>query len=425
MKLLFAILRVITRKAVALALVATALVLATLVWNWAREQTQISQRLASAQAQAETALQTWRARRAELLQLEQQLNDLRATEPSWLHPVHRLAWQARVSALESAVEASHAARDEAHAAWQAARRGVNEVAQQVDRQWVALRGAVRRTWWQLALVTAVVLAGPALWKVFWYYGLAAVATHRPPARLRRPESPGTLTAGPRGKSLEVPVTAAQPLVARMNWVQQYTPDLAKRTRFMFDWRSPFTSYAAGLAEMTEFSAQGERETGQVLLNAGDDPHAHLLALQLDQHPGVVLKPGSVVAVAGAIRLQPRWHLGSLHHWIAGRVRHIMFCGTGVVYVGGTGGVDLCALTAPVIIEEALVLGYDSRAAFATVRTETFWPYFRDRTSLFDYRFEGGQPAIRQTTATTAVRQGNSFVRTVDAVLNGIGRLLGF
>jgi hypothetical protein len=103
----------------------------------------------------------------------------------------------------------------------------------------------------------------------------------------------------------------------------------------------------------------------------------------------------------------------------------LFCGTGVVYVSGTGGVDLCAQDAPVVIEEALVLGYDSRAAFATVRTETFWPYFRGKTSLFDYRFEGRHAAIRQTTALPAARQGNPYVRTVDAVLNGIGKLLGF
>jgi uncharacterized protein (AIM24 family) len=302
---------------------------------------------------------------------------------------------------------------------------MDQLERRVDKTWTGLLGAARSTWWQMVAVAALVLAGPGLWRACWYYVLAALATHRPPAQIGRADTPGNLAAGPQGKTIEVDVTADRSLVARMDWVQQYAPGLAKRTRFLFEWHSPFTSYAAGLAEMTELSTRAGGEAGRVLLNAGQDPNAYLLALELDRHPGVVLKPGAVVAVSGAIHLQPRWHLGSLHHWIAGRVRHILFCGTGVVYVSGTGGVDLCALDAPVVIEEALVLGYDSRAAFATVRTETFWPYFRGKTSLFDYRFEGRHAAIRQTTALPAARQGNPFVRTVDALLNGMGKLLGF
>ena len=425
MKLLFAILRIVTRKAVAVAVLLSVLVAGTFVWNWAREQTQVSERLAAAQARVEVAFEDWRARRAELLRLERQLTALRAEEPSWLHPVHRLTWQARITALESAVAASRAARDEAHAAWQAARGEIEQLDQHVDKAWTGLLAAARNTWWQMVLLATLVLVGPALWKVFWYYVLAALATHRPPAQIGRADTPGRLAAGPGGKSIEVVVTADRPLVARMNWVQQYAPGLTKRTRFLFEWHSPFTSYAAGLAEMTELTTRAGGEAGQVRLNAGDDPNAYLLALELDGHPGVVLKPGAVVGVSGAIHLQPRWHLGSLHHWIAGRVRHILFCGTGVVYVSGIGGADLCALDMPVVMEEALVLGYDSRAAFATVRTETFWPYFRGKTSLFDYRFEGGHAAIRQTTALPAARQGNPFVRTVDALLNGLGKLMGF
>ncbi len=296
---------------------------------------------------------------------------------------------------------------------------------QVDTAWTALRGAARRTGWQVLGVVALVMLGPPVGKAFWYYGLAALASARPPTRLLPAETPGRLRPAAAGKTLTLRVTAGRPLLARMDWVQQYAPGLAKRTRLLLEWRSPFTSFAAGLAELTELRTTATDQAGTVGLASGTDPHAHLLALELDNHPGVVLKPGAVVAVAGDITLRPRWHWRSLHPWIAGRVRHILFRGTGTVYVAGHGGVEPCGDPDPVVLEEALVLGYDARAAFATVRTETFWPYLRGRTSLFDYRFAGGHWVIRQTSAPPRDRAGNPFVRMVDAVLNGLGRLLGF
>lgn len=426
MKLILAILGVLTRKAVAVAILLVALVLATLAWNWAREQTRITQAVEQARVETASTLLEWRTRKTALLAVEAQLETLRAEEPSWLSPVDKMKWRARVAAAEAAVETARAARDAAHAAWRAATGKLNAALNRVDTAWAGVLSAARRTWWQWATIVLVVLAGPIAWKAVWYYGLAALASHRPPARLASSSAAGNLTALDRGKTLEIQVAPDSPLIARMNWVQQYSPGLAKRTRFLFEWRSPFTSYAAGLAEMTELTTSNPAESGTVTLSAGHDPNAYLLALDLQDHPGVVLKPGAVIAVKGPIQLRPRWHLGSLHHWIAGRVRHILFCGTGTVYVTGCGGVTLVATEAPAVVEEALVVGYDSRTAFATVRTETFWPYFRNQTSLFDYRFDSGYPAIRQTAALPSARgQANAFVRAVDAVCNAVGRLLGF
>lgn len=426
MKLILAILGVLTRKAVAVAVLLVVLVSATLVWNWVREQSRITRNVEEARVEVASTLKEWQSRKSALLTVEAQLDALKAEEPSWFSPVEKIKWRARVAAAETAVDTARTARDQAHTTWQGATRKLHQALGKVDTAWAGVLNAARRTWWQWVTIILLVAVGPMIWKVIWYYALAALASHRPPARIVSGQRLGTLVVGGQGKAIEVPVASDQPLIARMDWVQQYSPALSKRTRLLFEWRSPFTSYAAGLAEMTELAAGNEADSGTVVLTSGHDPNAHLIALELNDHPGIVLKPGAVVGVKGSIHLRPRWHLTSLHHWIAGRVRHILFCGTGTLYVSGCGGVELAAAEVPTVIEEALVVGYDSRSAFATVRTETFWPYFRNKTSLFDYRFEAGYAAIRQTAASPSARgQANPFVRTVDAVFNALGRLLGF
>ena len=240
------------------------------------------------------------------------------------------------------------------------------------------------------------------------------------------DSPGTCRSVQHGKIVEVTVEADLPLLTRMEWLQQYGPNLGKRTRFLLDWRFPFISYASGLREMTEVRVKPGQPADRAVLTSADDPNAYLVALELDNHPGIVLKPGVVVAVRGAISIHSRWRLGSIHAWISGRLRHILFAGTGTLYLTGHGGVEWHTVTTPVVVEEALVLGYDGRAAFATARTETFWPYFRDRTSLFDYRFPGGQAFVRQTSAPADARaRSNPFMRTIDGLMNAVGKVLGF
>lgn len=424
MKLLLAILRFLTQKVVAITVIVVVLVLATVGWNWWRQQDDLHGHLGESRQAVESAMRDWESRRRELLDVEVQLQRLREAEPSKLSVTAWLKWREQVKVAESAVSAAEEARNQARTAKETAERSWQELNARVDPLPGTVKKALFATWKQIAVVVAFFLVGPLGWKALWYYGFAGWAGRASAVRLSSEEA-GSVACVGTGKVIEVEVSGDRPLVTRMDWLQQYSPDLTKRTRFLFSWRAPFISFAAGLAEMTEIRVRDAGTPGRVLLTAASDPNAYLIALELRDHPGVVLKPGAVVALAGDVRLRTQWHLGSLHHWIAGRIRHIQFCGTGTVYVAGSAGVELCAAEQPVVIEEALVLGYDSRATFATVRTETFWPYYRDKTSLFDYRFEGGQVAIRQTASAADARaNANPFTRAIESVLNGIGKLLG-
>ncbi len=426
-KLLLDILRVVASKVFAVLAIATVIVAGTFFWMWIREQRGLQDRVATLRIEVETAHRDWQTNRVRALGAEMLLNRLEASRPNpILRPSDYLQWRTEMQAAEAALGAARVARDRAKAFHEETRRSLQTLEDKVDTTFDKLVLVARKTGWTIAIAAAVFLIGPLSWKIFWYYGVAPFAGRSPPMNVLPPDTPGTCRAEASGKVLEVLVEPGTPLLTRMEWLQQYAPSLGKRTRFLLDWRYPFTSYASGLREMTEVRVKPEHAADRVVLTSADDPNAYLVAVRLEEHPGIVLRPGVVVAIRGDIVVRSRWCLGSVHAWISGRLRHVLFAGTGTLYLVGHGGVDLQTAETPVIVEEVLVLGYDGRAAFATARTETFWPYFRNRTSLFDYRFPGGQTFVRQIAAPAEARaRSNPFIRTVDSLFNAIGKVLGF
>ncbi|MBL9134917.1 MAG: hypothetical protein JNK85_03570 [Verrucomicrobiales bacterium] len=406
---------------------------ATLLWSWTVEQKGFHDRAAELRIEVEAAFRNWRTYRVRSLEVERLRLQLEADRPNpVLHPSDYLAWRSRMQAADAAIDAARSARDRAKEVYEAGRLRLAEVESRLDDTYGRFQAAILRVWWLIAIAIGCFLFGPLLWKAFWYFAVAPWAQSARPLRLIPDNTAGQLKVVGQGKMVEARIRAGEPLLARMDWVQQYTPGLAKRTRFLLDWRSPLISYAAGLREMTELrEAAADHDptaspTASVTLTSAIDPHAYLLALELTNHPGLTLRPGAVVAMAGSLRIRSLWRMGHVHAWIAGRWRHILFCGTGTLYVTGHGGIDLCPLTQPVVVEESLVVGSDARAEFSAVRTETFWPFFRGRTSLFDYRFSGNYSFIRQVSVAADQRsRSNPFMRSVEAALNGVGRLLGF
>lgn len=426
-KLLIDIVRLIAGKFLAVLVLAAAIVGATFFWTWTREQRGLQDAIASLRLDVDDARSKWQTLRARALDTEMQLHRLEAARPNpILHPSDYLQWRSEMQAAEAAIGAARNARDRAKALHDDTRDRLTALEGQVDTTFENLLAAARKTWWTIALAAAVFLVGPLLWKASWYYGVAPLAGRSPPMHVLPANAPGTCRASASGKLLDVRVEPDAPLLTRMEWLQQYAPNLTKRTRFLLDWRFPFISYASGLREMTEVRVRPGESGDRAVLTSAEDPNAYLVAVELENHPGIVLKPGVVVAVRGAIVVHSRWRLGSIHAWISGRLRHILFAGSGTLYLTGHGGVEWHTSESPVVVEEALVLGYDGRTAFATARTETFWPYFRNRTSLFDYRFPGAQGFLRQTSAPAAARaRGNPFKRTIDSVLGAVGKVLGF
>ena len=143
-------------------------------------------------------------------------------------------------------------------------------------------------------------------------------------------------------------------------------------------------------------------------------------------PAVAVK--LFVLASSALALgSTKWTLKNIHSWVSGKLRHIIVYGTGKIYLLGYGGLECIDNNNQAIrVEESLILGYDCRKLFSTVRTETFWPFLRGMTSLFDYQFSGPGYVIRQNAMPNNQRNSdNPLMKTIDAILNGIGKVFGF
>lgn len=195
-----------------------------------------------------------------------------------------------------------------------------------------------------------------------------------------------------------------------------------RSELLYQWRAPFISYAAGLTLLTRIDAQAQAV--ELTLSAPQDPHSYLMRVDLVQHPGVVVHPRNLVGLIGPIRLQTRWRLFSLHAWLTWQLRYILLAGTGSVVLEGCADV---VATNPgngaTKIEQELVIGFDSRLAWLTARTEVFLPYLFGQTGLVDDSFSGVGTLFWQK-SQRAVR-GNVLARSFDAFWSALGKLLGF
>lgn len=157
-----------------------------------------------------------------------------------------------------------------------------------------------------------------------------------------------------------------------------------RSRLLYDWTSPFISFAAGLFGPSRVT--GDERGSSATLATPDNPNSYLMRIDFKDHPGLVMHPKHVVGVIGTPELETRWRWGiqTLATW---QLRYIMFAGTGSLIVQGNG--DVVAENPQGLstrMEQNLVMGFNSRLTVGVNRTEVFWPCLRRRTPLVDDEF---------------------------------------
>ncbi|NPC44394.1 hypothetical protein [Nocardioides sp. zg-1230] len=283
-----------------------------------------------------------------------------------------------------------------------------------------------RSWRWLAAIALLVLLVPPVLKTVSYFLLMPIVhrAHRPihlaDDRDGAPEGDaGVLRTSDAERTLTVELGPGEVLSARSEHVRPVQGRI--RSHLLYDWSSPFISYAAGLHGLSRVTG-GERVTTATLATP-DDPDSYLMRIDFSDHPGLVMRPRHVVGVIGTPQLETRWRWGilALATW---QVRYIMFAGTGSLIVQGSGDVKADNPRGGTTrMEQHLVMGFDSRLTVGVNRTEVFWPYLWGRTPLVDDEFAGSHPLFWQKASTQG--PSNPVARAFDAFFSAFGKLLGF
>jgi uncharacterized protein (AIM24 family) len=423
-KLLWAIFRWIASRLVIFICIAALVVLSAILKDWWNQRK--IQQSEIFRLQNELADLNHKIRKLQQdLSLEKRYLDLHQHEPSrWTSPLQWLRWKQELELTGRLLDRKNVELKKLHQMKQSLLIRIKQVDQALFHTHEVFVSTFKKSVGAIVLITAAIFVGPVLWKAFWYFGVAKLAQSAPPIQLESPVGPTMIQAEESKKSYSVSIAPGERLVTRMDWLHQYAPHARKKTRFLLNWKSPFISYAAGLAELTEVSVDANSASAEVVLSSGKEPDKYLCELRIENHPGLVVYPLQVIAICGNIQLKTRWTLTNPHSWIAGRLRHIILSGTGRVFMQGTGGLQAIQISdGGVRVSEAIVTAFETTLAFSTVRTETFWPYYRQMVPLFDYQFEGRGVLLRQT-APDLKRVESPTIRVFDALLNGIGKLLG-
>lgn len=273
-------------------------------------------------------------------------------------------------------------------------------------------------------ISALILL-PVLLKILLYCLVAPLVEICPPAK-RAPEEDEkekALQFTPGAAVLDVTLEPGTSLFLRSgDWGKKRSGVLAG-TRFMWSWKYPLVSFAAGLCELVEMIPE-DGKTGTVTV-ASPEPDFFVAKIDLNG-TGVVIRPRFLAGFSGEVKIRTRWSFHP-HDLLSGRIRQIILSGSGSLLVTGAWGVEeaVPAEGQDWRIEDGLLLGYSTGAEYSLCRTETFWHYFRGQTTLFDRRIRRGI-FFTQNNRQDFRKNGGTFLeRTANALLNGIGGLLGF
>ena len=295
-----------------------------------------------------------------------------------------------------------------------------EEAQASGVGWVVNRWA--QSWKWLAAIALLVLVLPGALRIVSYFLLMPMVS--------RMHKPIHLAAGSENAAADLRITAAlrtltiqlgagEVLSARSEHVRPVQGKI--RSRLLYDWTSPFISFAAGLYGLSRIT--GDERVTSATLATPNDPNSYLMRIDFMDHPGLVMHPKHVVGVIGMPELETRWRWG-IQSFATWQVRYIMFAGSGSLIVQGSG--DVVAMSPrgrSTRMEQNLVMGFDSRLTVGVNRTEVFWPYLWGRTPLVDDEFTGLHPFFWQK--SSADGPSNPIAKTFDAIFSALGKLLGF
>lgn len=273
---------------------------------------------------------------------------------------------------------------------------LREVEEQKSRFTEYLRLAWEKTRFWIITVLALYFLGPTIGRLTLYYVFAPLVMLGRPVRLAAGMTTLPEVAASR-VSIDLPLRPEGRLWIKEHFLQASDEGLKRRTRFLLDWRIPFTCLASGLVELIEMrnATTGEQ---RVTLSNQANPHIELALVTLPAGSSIILRPSFIVGALaeGSARLiiRRRWQFFRWQSWVTLQFRFFEFIGPCRLVIAGSRGVRAEVLTpregrvAARRTNQDATIGFTPNLDYKPVRAETFWGYYRGMNPLFDDLFSG-------------------------------------
>lgn len=277
-------------------------------------------------------------------------------------------------------------------------------------------GAWRKCRWYVLAAVAGWVLGPLASRALAFYCFAPrIGRGRP---IRFAEGPLEMpSVSESSVALDLTLSPGESLCVKERFLQASDESLTKRTRWLFDWRVPFSSLSCGLTEMIELVSEKPGVTPRVTLSMAGDPLTELCVVTLGNGSSLILRPRHIAGVllpeGTRLGIRRRWVFNRWQSWITFQFRFFEFRGPVRIVLHGLRGIrveDLRGRGADAArrANSSAIIAFTPDLDYRPARAETFWAYYRGQNSLFDDVFSGQGLFLCQASAKEEEGGGGRF-----------------
>jgi uncharacterized protein (AIM24 family) len=291
-----------------------------------------------------------------------------------------------------------------------------------------MRNQIRDLAFKALLILAALIIIPVLWKLVAYYVVAPMAQSAKPILLGV-DRPGIdeIEVTPSSPAQRLSLEQGEVLMTKVDYLQGSMGEFVKGTKWLIDWKYPFSSLAAGLYVLTKIRNTGS-EAGQVTLSTQENATEELAVVVVPEGRSLVFRPHYLVAVAHPLgkppRIRSKWVFSKLHAWVNFQFRYMMIEGPARLVFSAQRGIQVEEVV-PTLpgrrVNSHLTVAFSPHLNYSPKRAETFVAYIWGKNALFDDFFQGSGTVIQQQ-VTGGKR--NPVARAWESVFGAIGKVFG-
>lgn len=305
---------------------------------------------------------------------------------------------------------------------------LSEMEQLRDAMDDLMQNQLKHLAFQAFLILLGLLLIPFLWKVIAFYLFAPIVQSSKPIAL----SEGL------AEMEKISVTSSHPaqrlnlnrgevVLTRVDYLQGSMGDFKKGTKWLMDWRYPFSSLAAGLCILTKIENASEHE-GDVTLSTQEDATEELAVVEIPAGVSLVFRPNFLIAVCHPAenppRIRSKWVFRKLHAWVNLQFRYLIVDGPTRLVFSAQRGIQVENVSESALgrrVNTRLVVAFSPQLEYSPRRAETFVAYLWGKNALFDDYFQGSGTVIQQQ-VTGGKR--NPIARLWESIFGAIGKVFG-